>query len=281
MLNSKKMTSLKNNTYVDLIAINSDVVSIEHIESIMKNKGYGTKIMTLLTDLADRYKVELELHPSSFHGVLDDYGNPDKRFEDALPQEELRAWYRSYGFDNDDTRGMVRPPIHHMKSDISEAIISGEIDWGVNYEEPMPSDTKHETATINSSIGPIDLKYDMNHVWFYHDDEFIGQSSISFEKVKLNTKKTIKVPYIAMINFKPEYQNKGIGYNFYNFILEKYGYLLSDYSQTEKAYKLWSKLIQKHPTRLYDYDTRKLGSKIVTDIEDVYQDDDLRLLVQL
>jgi len=66
-----------------------------------RNKGYASKAMQMLTDMADRFGTTLTL------GVAEDADG----FRDTLTRDELRDWYERWGFDGGAT--MRRKPIAH------------------------------------------------------------------------------------------------------------------------------------------------------------------------
>jgi len=79
-------------------------IYIEHIRSLpqFKNKGYASKLLGRLTELADKMNVRLTLHPKP----TDNQGN-------GLSKDSLIDWYRRYGFEypnEDSDYEMLRYP---------------------------------------------------------------------------------------------------------------------------------------------------------------------------
>lgn len=80
---------------VGLIPIGDNEVEIRILE--VRNgefgRGLGTKVMQILSSLADRLGVTLSLFPRSSH----DYDD-DPRYATAMGQEALENWYQKHGF---------------------------------------------------------------------------------------------------------------------------------------------------------------------------------------
>lgn len=66
----------------------SDLVQIYHVNAFRPGRGDGTKILRGLCEQADRYGVRLTLMPQA-RWVGDEY---------PLEDDELRKWYRQFGF---------------------------------------------------------------------------------------------------------------------------------------------------------------------------------------
>lgn len=90
--------------FVDLITIDQTHVEIESIEVKNKGRGIGSEVMSLITDLADRYGVILTLVAQS------KYDPDDVDYKDAMEQHDLIRWYYNFGFDHDPSHGMIRMP---------------------------------------------------------------------------------------------------------------------------------------------------------------------------
>jgi GNAT superfamily N-acetyltransferase len=87
-----------------ILQVSFNGIYIEHIRSLpqFKNKGYASKLLRRLTDLADKMIIRLTLHPQ----LTDSQGQ-------GLPKDDLINWYKRYGFeypDEDSDYEMIRYP---------------------------------------------------------------------------------------------------------------------------------------------------------------------------
>ena len=75
-------------------------IYIEHIRSLpeFKNKGYASKLLKRLVDLADKMNIRLTLFA--------------EQTEEGLSEHSLIDWYKRYGFEYQDEKGglMIRYP---------------------------------------------------------------------------------------------------------------------------------------------------------------------------
>lgn len=86
------------------LQVSFNSVYIEHIRSLpeFKNKGYASKLLKRLVDLADKMNVRLTLHPQ-----------PTDNQGQGLSMDDLINWYKRYGFeypDEDSDYEMIRYP---------------------------------------------------------------------------------------------------------------------------------------------------------------------------
>lgn len=63
------------------------------------NKGYGTKLLYLLCDEADKYQITLWVWPL-----------PDKKSQKVISLDKLKLWYNKFGFEQSDGIFMKRKP---------------------------------------------------------------------------------------------------------------------------------------------------------------------------
>ncbi len=83
-----------------ILQIGFNSIYIEHIKSLpeFKNKGYASNLLKRLTDLADKMKIKLTLHP-----------HPTDNQSDGLSQDSLIDWYERYGFEHSDDEMIYYP----------------------------------------------------------------------------------------------------------------------------------------------------------------------------
>ena len=87
-----------------ILQIGFNNIYIEHIRSLpeFKNKGYASRLLKRLIDLADKMSVRLTLHPQ-----------PTDNRGQGLSMDDLINWYKRYGFnypDEDSDYEMIRYP---------------------------------------------------------------------------------------------------------------------------------------------------------------------------
>lgn len=63
------------------------------------NKGYGTKLLHLLCDEADKYQITLWVWPL-----------PDEKSKKVISLDKLKLWYNKFGFEQGDETFMKRKP---------------------------------------------------------------------------------------------------------------------------------------------------------------------------
>lgn len=78
---------LKDNSAVFEISIFDGMIRLNSILAVERNQGAGTRAMNLLTQLADKHKVKMQLGAKPF-GKLDD----------ALDKRQLIKFYQKFGF---------------------------------------------------------------------------------------------------------------------------------------------------------------------------------------
>jgi len=81
-----------------------------------------------------------------------------------------------------------------------------------------------------------------------------------------------KYPQLNTIFIKPEFRNKGLGFQIYTFLIKKYKYLLSDGTQNQYSKHMWEKLMKFFPLYSYNMENDKAKKiKNKKDFENVYK----------
>ncbi len=73
-----------------------DTVELMKLKIYDTNKGYGTRLLHLLCDEADKYKITLWVWPL-----------PEES-EKTIPLDKLKSWYNKFGFEQSDGTFMIR-----------------------------------------------------------------------------------------------------------------------------------------------------------------------------
>jgi len=86
------------------LVVSFNVIYIEHVRTLpeFKNKGYASRLLKRLVDLADKMNVRLTLHPQ-----------PTDNQGQGLSTDDLIDWYKRYGFEYPDENSdyeMIRYP---------------------------------------------------------------------------------------------------------------------------------------------------------------------------
>jgi hypothetical protein len=69
----------------DGYGILSNSLNLKYLSSLEKNKGFGTEIMKIITEIADRKGIKLTLHPKPLG-------------KDGLNKKALVVFYKKFGF---------------------------------------------------------------------------------------------------------------------------------------------------------------------------------------
>ena len=75
-----------------------DTVELKKLKIYDSNKGYGTKLLELLCDEADKYKITVWVWPL-----------PEES-KKAISLNKLKSWYIKFGFEQSDGTFMIRKP---------------------------------------------------------------------------------------------------------------------------------------------------------------------------
>lgn len=79
----------------------------------------------------------------------------------------------------------------------------------------------------------------------------------------------VQINYI-LVNHK--YRNQGIAYSFYEFLLDKFGVIFSDTTQTKGSRNIWKKLAINHDVKLIRPNTNtRIPPKTVKNTKDAYR----------
>jgi predicted acetyltransferase len=114
-----------------------------------------------------------------------------------------------------------------------------------------------QKVTTFGNIEVVTTKYGYNDVFFF----LVDNTPIGFAKLDKRPIENIKsnrvVRIVSLIFITAAYRRSGLGFKFYNFLLNKYD-LLTDTMQTQAAQNLWNKL-----GSLSGYETVKFGDRLL------------------
>lgn len=118
------------------------------------------------------------------------------------------------------------------------------------------------------------LTRDYNQMYFLENDEVVGSAMVHLKDPPMPNKTVT----IKMINVLSTYQKRGIGFEFYSFLLKNGYKILSDMDHTKGSRKLWNKLSKVYTARFYDLKTEKFSDP-VNDINKAYRTKHLKILL--